>query len=86
MNKKGQLALVGLMIGIFVIIFGLVAANAVKDVIEFSTGSSQLDCSNSSITDGTKAVCLAVDLTFPYYILILFVSAGAWMTARWVMS
>lgn len=86
MNNKGQLALLGLMVGIVVIMFGLIAINPINDVLDEVKGASQLDCSNSSIGDSQKATCLGVDILMPYYIGIIIVAGGAWITAKWVAS
>jgi len=36
---------------------------------------TDLDCTNVSVTDGTKINCLTIDLTVPYFIWMV-VSAG----------
>ena len=84
MNNRGQLALVGLMIGIFVILFAVLAISPLADVVEVQLGASNLDCDNASITDGAKMACLALDLTVPYFLITVLVLAGAYMTAKWV--
>ena len=40
-----------------------------------TTTRNDLDCTNTSITDGTKLNCLTVDIVMPYLIWF-FVSAG----------
>jgi len=85
MNNKGQMALVGIMIGIFVFLFAMLAVSPLADVVEEQLGSSNLDCSNASITDGAKMACLALDLTIPYFFVTVLALAGAYMTAKWLM-
>jgi len=85
MNNKGQLALVGMMIGIFVILFAVISISPLADVVETQLGASQLDCENASITDGAKMTCLALDLIVPYFFLTVIALAGAYMTAKWMM-
>jgi len=82
MNNKGQVALIGLAIGIFIFLLGMTMINPIRDVIDEARGSNQLDCSNTSISDGQKMTCLAVDLTLPYFIIVIFAIAGAWITTR----
>lgn len=83
-GKGGQVALVSLMIGIFVFMLAMVFINPLKDVIIESRASDQLDCDNSSISDGSKMTCLIVDLIMPYFIGIVLAVAGAWVSAKWI--
>jgi hypothetical protein len=82
MNSKGQTAILGLMIGVFVFMMAMVFIDPLKDVISEARGTSQLDCSNSSISDGTKATCLLVDIILPYFIAVVLAIAGAWIGAK----
>jgi len=82
MNKRGQAAMVGLMIGVFIFLLGMGFIDPMRDVITEVRSTSQLDCDNSSISDGSKMTCLAVDLTLPYFILIVLATAGAWVSAK----
>lgn len=84
MNKKGQLALVSFGIGIIILLLGLAFVNPIKDVITPTLSASQLDCANSTISDGQKLTCLGVDLLLPYFIIVVFGIAGAYFTAKWV--
>lgn len=86
MNRKGQLALVGFAIGFFIFLLGLALINPIKDVIEPVRSSSQLDCGNSTISDGQKLTCLGVDLLLPYFIITVFAVSGAYFTARFVIG
>lgn len=82
MNSKGQTAVLGLMIGVFVFMMAMVFIDPIKDVIAESRGTTQLDCDNSSISDGNKATCLLVDLILPYFIAVVLAVAGAWIGAK----
>lgn len=84
LNKTGQSALVGLMIGIFVFMLAMVFIAPIKDTITWTRGSEQLDCNNASISDGSKMTCLIVDLIFPYFIAVVLAVAFAWITAKFV--
>ena len=81
-NKRGQTLMVALMIGIFVFMMAMVFIDPIKDVITTSRGASQLDCTNSSISDGTKMTCLLVDLVLPYFIGVVLAIAGALIGAK----
>jgi len=83
-NKKGQFALVGLMVGIMIFMLAMVFIDPIGDVIDEARGTDQLDCSNSSISDGNKATCLIVDLILPYFIAIVLAVGGAWISAKFV--
>lgn len=82
MNNMGQTAMLGLMIGIFIFMLALVFINPLKVVIQEARGTTQLDCSNSSISDGNKMTCLLVDLILPYFIGVVIAIAGGWIGAK----
>lgn len=84
LRNKGQAALVGLMIGIMVFMMAMVFIDPIKDTMIQVRAVDQLDCGNSSITDGEKMTCLVVDLILPYFIVIVIAIAGAWIGARFV--
>ena len=85
MNNAGQAALVGLMIGAIVILAAVIMVAPLGDVVEDQQSASNLDCDNSSISDGKKAACLVMDLFTPYFIGIAIFAAGAYITARYVI-
>jgi len=84
MNKGAQVALISLMVGVMVFMLAMVFIDPLSDVIEETRNNTQLDCSNSSISDGKKATCLIVDLILPYFIAIIIALAGALISARFV--
>tara|TARA_R100000750_G_scaffold5568_3_gene4256 strand:+ start:568 stop:822 length:255 start_codon:yes stop_codon:yes gene_type:complete len=84
MNKRGQTALVGLMVGVMIFVLAMVFIAPLGDVIDETRAVSQLDCSNSTISDGHKATCLIVDLMMPYFIAIVLAVGGGYITARFV--
>ena len=81
-NKRGQVALIGLAIGVFIFFLGISFIDPIKDVITEARAVDQLDCGNSSITDGAKTTCLIVDLTLPYFIITILSIGGAWASAK----
>lgn len=76
MNKLGQSMGLSIMGLIFFIIIGLVCVNFFFD--EITTSRADLNCASADdITDGSKLLCLIVDLTIPYWIwIILSVGIG----------
>lgn len=77
MNKKGQLGwgfAIVMMISLFLI--GMLNINFIKDEVTRARNSANLDCSNSDISDGTKVLCLVVDIVVPYFIILVFSFAG----------
>ena len=84
-NNKGQVALLGLMIGIIVFFAAMAFLPAMTSVISTARGTSQLDCTNSSISDGQKSTCLIVDITLPVFIGTIIALAGAYITAKYVV-
>ena len=82
LNKKGQTAMLGLMIGVFVFMLAMVFISPLSDVISESRAAEQLDCANASISDGMKLTCLMVDLILPYFIGVVIAIAGGYLGAR----
>lgn len=74
MNKKGQSMGLSIMGLIFFIIIGLASINFFFD--EVDTARAELSCASpGSISDGSKLLCLIVDLSIPYWIWII-ISVG----------
>lgn len=84
MNNKGQVFLIGLMLGIATFMLAMIFIDPLIAVIDESRGTDQLDCLNSSISDGKKATCLIVDLTLPIFIAVVVGLAGAYITAKFM--
>lgn len=84
MNKRGQVGW-GLAL-IFTIVFFLIGMPVVSILKpEVSNARTGLDCVNTSISDGTKATCLAVDLVIPYFILLVISGAGGIIASRFII-
>ena len=81
MNNRGQIG-VAIIVAITIFIIGMASMNFVRDSITDVRLSNALDCSNSSISDGTKLTCLVTDITLPYFILIFLGAAGGVITAK----
>ena len=81
-GTAGQAAMVGLMIGVMVFVMAMLFIDPITDVITNSRAADQLDCTNTSISDGRKATCLIVDLTLPYFIFAVLAVAAGWIGSR----
>jgi len=73
MNKRGNIFL-GVVVFLFIFVFGVLFMPFITD--DITTTRTSLNCSNSSISDGTKLQCLGIDIVIPYFIWF-FVSVGA---------
>lgn len=87
MNKSGSVILFGLMLGIVIIILALALAPVLQDTLNETMSPSEgdrfgLDCNNESISNFDKAGCLAVDLSFFYYIGALIFIGGIVIASR----
>lgn len=71
-NKKAQSLGISMMSLIFFVIIGFMCINFFFN--EISTARTSLNCASpNTISDGTKLLCLVVDLTIPYWIWIILV-------------
>jgi hypothetical protein len=76
MNKHGQNFLLALITAVMLFMAGMLFLNHVKDDVSL-TRTIGLDCSSTTISDGTKVTCLGVDLVMPILIIaIVSVSMG----------
>jgi hypothetical protein len=68
MNKRGNIFF-GVSVGIFLYVMGVLFIPFLTD--DITSARTNLDCTNTSITDGTKLTCLNVDIVIPYFIWFL---------------
>ncbi len=81
MNKKGQSLALSIMGLIFFVIIALTSVNFFFN--EIDTARAELSCSSpNSISDGTKLLCLVIDLTIPYWIWIALSVAVGFVIVR----
>lgn len=72
MNKQGQTPLgIAFVVAITILILGLTITNFLMTEVTTARLPNNLDCSNSTISDGNKLLCLGIDLTIPLYIWII---------------
>lgn len=75
MNKRGSVGL-AIISAIFLFIIGMMAINFL--LTDVTDARNNLQCSSATtISDGTKLLCLIIDANVPYFIwLVLSISAG----------
>ena len=75
MNNKGQTLGIAIVTTIFVFAIGIIAINFLMP--EVTNARVALNCSDATISDGTKLLCLVFDSVVPYWIwLVISVSIG----------
>jgi hypothetical protein len=66
MNKLGQTTIgIGIILGLVIFMIGMATLNIFKPEVTRARGATGLDCTNASISDGTKLTCLVVDFAVP---------------------
>lgn len=86
-KKKGQIAILGFMIGVTIILLGLALAGPVQEGADLARNNTNgdtlgLDCGNSSISDFVKATCIVSDLSVWYFISAVIFIGGAAMAIK----
>jgi len=76
MNKRGFAVFFSLMIGVLFFILGLALAPSISKAAGESMSTSELNCSNDSISQQDKAVCTQIDLMTFLYTGFIFGLAG----------
>lgn len=85
MNKKGNQLISDITIAIMIFAVGMLFANFLPDIIDYSRSSNGMDCDNQNISDGAKVVCLGIDLINTYWIVIVISTAGGVILSRFVL-
>jgi|TARA_R100000501_G_C2576003_1_gene81081 hypothetical protein len=81
-SKKGQTMGLAIISAVMLFIVGMLMLNLITPEITRARGSTQMDCTNTSISDGAKITCLVVDSAVPYYFITIFSIVGGIITAR----
>ena len=68
MNKKANIFL-GIFIAMFIYVSGIMILPFILD--DITTARTSLECSDTTISDGTKITCLAFSGLTPYFIWFL---------------
>lgn len=73
-NKKGSMFM-SIIMAIMLFMIGMIVVNFIKTPIDDARAS--LNCDNAAaITDGTKLVCLTMDISLVYWIILVVSIAG----------
>ena len=81
MNSRGQSMGLGILSAIFIFIVGIMFINFLMP--EVTNERTELNCADaSSISDGTKLLCLVVGTTIPYLIILIFSIVIGFITSR----
>ena len=78
MNKKGNIYAV-LMVSLILFMVGMIVVNFIKPIV--ADTKTDLNCS-SPATDGTKLMCLNVDIALIYFMVIVLSLAGGIITDK----
>ena len=80
-NKSGQTAMLAVLFAAMFFLLGIIFINYIRPDVQ--TAQSTLDCNNTStISDGTKLMCLITDGVVPYFIILVLSSAGGVILSR----
>lgn len=90
-RNRGQVAILGLMLGVVIIVLALAFAPGLRQFVtdaRNTTSDTQvgLDCNNASISDFDKSTCTAVDFSLPFFIVGLIGIAVVYIGARIVFG
>ena len=88
-NKRAQTLGLAIIIAITLFIVGMLSINYIKPVVTIARDATHLDCANTAdfpagISDGTKLLCLTVDLVIPYFIILIFSISGGIIVSRFL--
>jgi len=79
-SKKGNVFST-IMIALLIFLVGMLVANFFKP--EIDTARIGLNCDDTAnITDGTKLMCLSVDITLVYFIILVLSIVGGIITDK----
>ncbi len=85
MNKKGQQFLIGLGISLIGLIFIIGVFPLLKDVVVDARAVENMDCTNTSISSGSKATCIGIDYA-PFGWGIASIGVAISMIGIWAMK
>lgn len=84
-GKRGQSLGIAIILAIMIFLMGIPVINILKPEVATAVGANGLDCANTSISDGNRLTCLAVDLTIPYFIWIVISAVGGLVISRFLI-
>lgn len=84
MNRKGQLAMVGIMLGFMIVATAIVMIDPLKIMID--QARTDIGCSGGSLTTGERLGCLVVDFTFFAFLGTALSVGVAWVGVKKLRS
>lgn len=77
-NKKGNI-FASIMVALIIFMVGMIIVNFLKP--EVTTARTAVTCT-APATDGTKILCLMIDIVVPYFIVLVLSLAGGVITEK----
>ena len=71
-----------IIIALLIFIIGMISINFIKT--EVTSARGLIDCTTPA-TDGTKLMCLNIDIVIPYIMLVIFSIAGGVITEKFLI-
>ena len=81
-GKKGQSVIIGIMVFIMVFFTVVALIEPLKDGITIARDVNHLDCTNTSISAGTKGTCIIVDWQLPYFVAVALAAGAFYITGK----
>lgn len=81
-NKRGQMVLIGIMVFVMVFIMAVQFIQPIKDQVVTARDSTNLDCTNASISTGQRMTCIAVDIVLPYFFATVLAAGAGYLTLK----
>ena len=82
MNKKGQSLIFGIMLLFLALITVTIILNPMIEVIDLARGNTSLNCTNPSLSTGTRATCLIIDIYLPYFVITALFLGGGYLVTK----
>ena len=85
LNKKGNMGEIALTVLIAGMLFvsGMLFINPLRD--SYDSFRTDVGCSDVTISDGTKVLCLGADLVNPLFILMVVSTAGGFVVSKFLV-
>ena len=80
-NKRANV-LAGVMVALILFMVGMIVVNFIKP--EVTQARADATCT-APATDGTKLLCLGIDIVVPYFIVLVFSIAGGILTDKFLI-
>lgn len=77
-NKRGNI-LMSIMVALIIFMVGMTIVNFIKP--DVTNARSDLTCT-APATDGTKMMCLGIDMAVPYFIILICSLVGGIITEK----